>query len=489
MQMKKMNVFTILVSTAMLLALCSGTYAQDAGKTIDTRIGKLSFTHDFANGYPTHATRKKLFNEMDFQRATQAYLWAIPIVSMAQWQWSFENTLGAQVGDIVYYPDHNSKLGILTANTTTPYVTSFADLQKIGPLVIDIPEGQVRGMLTNMWQIEFSYINGAGKYLVHAPGTKAPAVQGYKTVEATTNNFMFGLRLMSPDAAVRDKLLDAIKVYPYKDRANPRPTKVLRKGGERLIGITVQPRGITYYERLADILNREVVDERDRFFHAMLQPLGIEKGKPFKPTASQKKILSQAALVGEAMAKANDFYNPRIKASIYREGSAWEIATTSPANQRWKNYDALDGRAAWFYEALTNGPAMNSQKPGWGQKYLASYLDSDKDWLDGARSYKLHVPADVPAAAFWSLTVYDVSSRCPIDNKTKQADRSSRMELLKNSDGSIDLYFGPEAPNGKEKNWVQTVKGKSWFPYFRLYSPTERFFDQSWILPDIEKAK
>ena len=214
----------------------------------------------------------------------------------------------------------------------------------------------------------------------------------------------------------------------------------------------------------------------------------IEKGKPFKPTASQKKILSQAALVGEAMAKANDFYNPRIKASIYREGSAWEIATTSPANQRWKNYDALDGRAAWFYEALTNGPAMNSQKPGWGQKYLASYLDSDKDWLDGAQSYKLHVPADVPAAAFWSLTVYDVSTRCPIDNKTKQADRSSRMELLKNSDGSIDLYFGPEAPKGKEKNWVQTVKGKAWFPYFRLYSPTERFFDQSWILPDIEKA-
>jgi hypothetical protein len=344
-------------------------------------------------------------------------------------------------------------------------------------------------MLTNMWQIEFSYINGAGKYLVHAPGTKAPAVEGYKIVEATTNNFMFGLRLMSPDAAVRDKLLDTIKVYPYKDRANPRPTKVLRKGGERLKGTTVQPRGLTYFERLADILNREVVDERDRFFHAMLQPLGIEKGKAFNPTESQKKILTEAALVGEAMAKANDFYNPRIKASIYREGSAWEIATTSPANQRWENFDALDGRAAWFYEALTNGPAMNSQKPGWGQKYLASYLDSDKDWLDGARSYKLHVPADVPAAAFWSLTVYDVSSRCPIDNKTKQADRSSRMELLKNSDGSIDLYFGPEAPNGKEKNWVQTVKGKSWFPYFRLYSPTERFFDQSWILPDIEKLK
>jgi hypothetical protein len=222
---------------------------------------------------------------------------------------------------------------------------------------------------------------------------------------------------MSPDADVRARLLNSIKVYPYNDRANPRPTEVLRKDGQRLKGVAVQPRGLAYFERLADILNREVVDERDRFFHAMLQPLGIEKGKAFEPTESQKEILTEAALVGEAMAKANDFYNPRIKASIYREGSAWEIATTSPANQRRENFDALDGRAAWFYEALTNGPAMNSQKPGWGQKYLASYLDSDKDWLDGARNYRLHVPADVPAAAFWSITVYDVSTRCPIDNK------------------------------------------------------------------------
>ena len=158
----------ILITVLLVAFVATSAYAQP--ETIKTRIGDLSFTHDFANGYPTHETRKKLFNEMDFQRATQAYLWAIPIISMAQWQWSFENTLGAQLGDIVYYPDHNSKLGILTANTTTPYITSFVDLQKSGPLVIDIPEGEIRGMLTNMWQIEFSYIDGAGKYLVLVPG-------------------------------------------------------------------------------------------------------------------------------------------------------------------------------------------------------------------------------------------------------------------------------------------------------------------------------
>ena len=175
--MKSLNTMLAILCISIFLGGCE-TNSKQTGETLNTRIGKLSFTHDFANGYPTHETRKLLFNEMDFQRATQVYLWAIPIVSMAQWQWSFENTLGAQIGDIAYYPDHNSKLGILTANMTTPYVTSFTDLQKSGPLVIDIPEGQIRGRLTNMRQIEFSYIKGAGKYIVQAPGTKAPAVNG-----------------------------------------------------------------------------------------------------------------------------------------------------------------------------------------------------------------------------------------------------------------------------------------------------------------------
>ena len=135
--------------------------------------------------------------------------------------------------------------------------------------------------------------------------------------------------------------------------------------------MAAQPRGMAYWERLADIINREPVHERDRLFLAMLKPLGIEKGKPFNPDERQKKILEEAVLVGEAMAKANDFYNPRLEASHYVEGSYWEYATVSPPDQRWEHYDALDGRAAWFYEAVTNDIAMHGQEVGWGQVYLA----------------------------------------------------------------------------------------------------------------------
>ena len=121
---------------------------------------------------------------------------------------------------------------------------------------------------------------------------------------------------------------------------------------------------------------------------------------------------------------------------------------------------------------------------------MASYKDMDGDWLDGEVNYTLHLPPNVPAKAFWSFTVYDVSTRTLILNDTKQADRSSRMDLLTNADGSVDLYIGPTKPEGnKAKNWIQTMPGKAWFPYFRLYSPKQAFLDRTWILPDLEKIK
>jgi hypothetical protein len=240
---------------------------------------------------------------------------------------------------------------------------------------------------------------------------------------------------------------------------------------------------------VAEWLEKEPVAERDRFFMAMLAPLGIEKGKPFNPTAEQKAILTEAALVGEAMAKANDF-SKRLEDAHYMDGSYWEFATVSPPDQRREHYDALDGRAAWFYEAVTNDPAMHGQKTGKGQVYLAAYKDDEGDWLDGGRNYVLSVPANVPAEVFWSITAYEVSTRTLINNEYGIADRSSRMDLAMNINGSVDIYIGPDKPEGnKAKNWIPTEAGRAWFPYFRLYSPKKAFLDRSWVLPDIEKAK
>jgi hypothetical protein len=293
---------------------------------------------------------------------------------------------------------------------------------------------------------------------------------------------------MSKDPEVRLAVLQKILIYPYAERANPKPRGFITPVGKPYSNS--QPRGIEYWVRLADIINREPIHERDRFMLAMLKPLGIEKGQPFKPDAQQKKILIEAALVGEAMAKANDFFNPRIEDSHYVKGSNWEYASVCSPEQRRETYDDFDERAAWFYEALSNDPMMHAQKTGKGQVYMGAYRDGDGDWLDGGVNYNLHLPPDAPVKVFWSLTVYDVSTRCIIVNETKQADRSSRMDLLLNGDGSVDLYIGPNKPAGdKAKNWIQTMPGKAWFPYFRLYSPKQAFLDKSWVLPDIEKTK
>jgi hypothetical protein len=190
------------------------------------------------------------------------------------------------------------------------------------------------------------------------------------------------------------------------------------------------------------------------------------------------------------MAKANDFSKTRLEDAHYVDGSHWEFATVAPPDQRREHYDDLDGRAAWFYEAVTNDPAMHGQKTGKGQVYLAAYKDKDGDWLDGGTNYVLHVPANAPAETFWSVTAYEVSTRTLINNKYEVADRSSRMELAMNPDGSVDIYFGPDKPEGeKAKNWIPTEAGRAWFPYFRLYSPKQAFLDRTWVLPDIEKAK
>jgi len=475
--------------TSMALALffaCFIIFGTVGAETLKTRIGPLSFTHDFANGYPTNETVKKLFDQMDFQRACKTYLWALPIVSMAQWQYAHNEQLGAKNGQIVYLESYLDRLGGLTYNATTPYALPFIDLQKDGPFVVEMPEGEVRGAAHDMWQMAITRLTEPGKYLFVGPGQEKPKAKGYKVFQSPTNNLLLGIRLMSTDRNKRMEMLKKIAIYPYSERKNPKSRGFITPQGKPWLA--AQPRGMEYWERLADIINREPVFERDRFFMAMLKPLGIEKGKPFKPNERQRNLLTEAAFVGEAMAKANDFAK-RMTEAHYVDGVHWHFATVANPDQRAKYYDQLDERAAWFYEAVTNDPAMHGQKTGKGQIYLGTYKDKDGDWLDGGKNYVLHVPANVPAETFWSITLYDVDTRCLIKNKQEIADRSARMDLIKNKDGSIDIFMGPDAPKGKEKNWIPTVPGKAWFPYFRLYSPKKAFLDRTWVLPDIEKAK
>ncbi len=324
-----------------------------------------------------------------------------------------------------------------------------------------------------------------GKYLLLGPGQSVPDTQGFTIVHSPTNNIMHGIRVLVTDPAAAQKLRDSYQTYPYSKRDNPSRIRIVTPDGKK--SAVWQPRGLAYWKLLAKIVNEEPVHERDRIMVATLKPLGIEKGKQFEPDARQKKILDDASLVGEAMARSLSYAKRQKEAQLW-PGTHWKNAVLLEANQETENHTSLDERTAWFYEAVTLSAGMTTKTPGVGQAYIGVQKDKIGQWLMGENSYRLRVPANAPVKQFWSMTLYDTETRVFIDNKHEIPARDSRMDLIKNADGSVDLYFGPTPPEGKEMNWVPTLPGKGWFAYFRFYAPTGAYFDRSWQLPDIEKV-
>jgi hypothetical protein len=458
-----------------------------SANTIETRIGKLTLE----SGYPSAETVAKLYDELDFQRAVQAYVWATPIVSLdalrvankTDWNVDFN-----MVGLADQFSDPS--IEALTANNTTIYALSFVDLTVDGPVVIESPLGAY-GVIDDYWQRPVVEIGPfgpdkgkGGKFLVLPTDYREPVPKGYIAVRSATNRVLYLARGIVREGNVQRAVetLAQIRVYPLKHAARPPATTVVKSAGRPLKSIP--PSGYAYWERLADIIDHETVEPRDRFFYAMLEPLGIKKGKPFQPTARQKQILTDAAAVGFRMAQALSMA-PRLENAAAYPGTHWEWVLTLNPDQEAASYSQLDERTDYTFEAITVAAGMVKPIVGAGSQYMSVAKDKSGAWLDGGYSYRLHVPPNVPVQDFWAVTVYDNMTRSMIQTGTKRAGVSTRDDLLANADGSVDLYFGPSAPVGKENNWIETLPGRGWFAYFRWYGPTQAFFDKSWKLEDV----
>jgi hypothetical protein len=466
------------------------TQARTQTQNVDTRIGKL----EFEQGVPTLPTVKNLYDEMDFQRACQLFLWALPIVESGNLQAILQGTTGAQPGDLTFYVGNEQSV-FLTPNATTPYILGYLDLAETGPVEMVIPAGAIAGSTLDFWQRPLSDLGltgpdqgRGGKYVFVGPGQEAPATAaGDFVLRSPTFGVVLFYRTLDPDPAKGEALAKRIRLYPWAQRNNPPATGFLKPDPDKFPKFATMPRGMKFWEQLAAAIEREPVEDRDRFFMAMLKPLGIEKGKPFQPDERQRKILAEGAFVGEAMAKANTF-DMRFPDLRYRPDALWQYFLILDPMQDLPNYSQLDERAAYFYAALLVTKGMLSKTPGAGQAYLGSFRDMEGHAFDGAKSYRLHVPPNVPAKQFWSVTIYDSDTRSIVLNEQHRSQLGSRDDIAKNADGSVDVYFGPSSPKGFEKNWIQTVPGQAWFVGFRFYAPLESYFDKSWPLPDIEKV-
>ena len=474
-------------------------YGKTSPKRVDTRLGVLEFTEGgFAGGYPTLDTVEKLYDEMDFQRATQAYLWALPIVSYGEWLRAHEKVFGAKDGQFVSYPTSQAKQGILTANATTPYFIGFADLSRTGPLVLDVPKGPSAGVINDMWQraiydfgVSGPDAGGGVKILILAPDMAKPAnlnEDEYEVVRNATNIVFIGVRGLQPDPEEADAFLRSFHTYPYKNHTNPPKLETIVVGDDVTWG-QWQPHGMAYWASLKAVMDREVFPERDRFMLAMLDSLGLRKGEPFEPGDRERRILKEAAVVGEAMAKANTF-NKRFPGADVYKGTHWDQLMVVTPDDRNEYFDQLYRRAAFTWEAVSRGKAYYIKKPGIGQQYRSSYKDSVGNFLTGSEHYTLTMPPNPPAKTFWSAVVYDVNTRCLIINDEGRPVASSRSGVNAAADGSVTLHLAPKLPNGiKKENWIQTNPGEGFFVYLRFYGPTEAYFDESYPLEDIKKVQ
>jgi len=456
-------------------------------ETIGTRIGPI----EVQNGYPSKSAAKALYDELDFQRASQVYLWALPAVGFHGLHLAHLHTFGAQDGDVVLYQTLKDKAGMLTPNLTTTYAMSFWNMAEKGPLVVEVPAGATAGGVLDLWQRPVTDTGqtgpdkgNGGKYLILPPGSPDVKAEGYIVERSPTNQLWFATRGLAPDPKEADATLRKHRLYAWKDRAKPGETKFIPVAGKEWS--SEQPRDLRYWQYLADLLQPEPIEPRDGFFVAMLKPLGVEKGKPFHPDDRQKKILTDAAVVGDLMGRVTAF-DKRFDGATVFQGTHWEYSNMVELDQQHDGWGQIDERGSWFYEAIGNSVGMQGKTLGFGQVYLETSKDKDGNWLDGGTTYHLRVPPNAPVKQFWSFTLYDNQTRGPVISPAGAADISSRKpDLVKNDDGSVDLYFGPTKPASANANYVQTVPGRGWFTYFRLYGPTEPYFNKSWALPDIE---
>lgn len=504
--MKSNTSMLLCLAVFSMLVSCNTAPKNESEETISkSRFDQFEFDHDL----PTTETRQKLYDEMDFQRAVQTVIWAEPAINNILFLRAMEKVGVANLGAMVYNERMHPGQETLTPNQSVVYLYDNINLKETGPVVYTTPEAPINAGFFDMWMrpvYDFGTVGprqGKGdKILLIPPGYKGKIPGGYQVVQPKNFQIFSITRLsvnkdMSPEKATT--IFQNIQTYKLSD-IGTKPSKPLvlmgdpAKGGKEFR--MNRPTGIEYWKLVDYLVQEETVEERDRITLGTMAGIGIEKGKPFKPDNRMEKILSEAETMGKQM-MVNEAFSPRyapdgVEKELYK-GRKWENIQLLPSmEQESEKYTYVIPRMIGFYQANGAQFAWNPRDfpPGFGQKYAAAYMDKEGNWLKGETNYRLNVPANVPVADFWAVTVYDVATRALIETPQKNAEINPNVSKLKaNQDGSIDLFFGPKAPAGMESNWIQTNPGKAWFVYFRWYGPTEAYYDKSWSLPDFEIVK
>ncbi|WP_291985056.1 DUF1254 domain-containing protein [Candidatus Accumulibacter sp. ACC007] len=534
---------SMLLMSSFLVALPGLVAAQSTTKIpveittpdrVESRIGTL----EYKDGVPTVETAEKVRDTLDFTRALNAYNNSFRGASAYALGKGFQS-IGAEDNTIIIFSElMDSRSLFLTPNTDTVYYLGIINLSK-GPMVLEQPPEGL-GTLNDMW---FSWIidigkpgpdrGAGGKYLIVPPGYDGPLPEGgYFIAHSKTNRVLYGARAFlvnnDPKPAV-ENIKKNLKLYPYTPgglgtsiatalegtvrlaQNAPIPeTKFVEASGKAFN--TIPPSDFGFFEMINENVQQEPATSNDVELAGQLAAIGIQHGKPFKPDARMKKILTDAAAVGSAAGRTLNwryavvhpewaYYPNSMWGNMLWEGGAF-FETPPPAFTKegmFKPYPptgarTLDSRTAFYYAYTLDSPGMIMNIPGVGSQYLMGFLDSAGNPYDGSKTYKVTLPKGIPARAFWSLILYDNQSRSMLQTPQRfpragsQGYPSPSAEVA--ADGSTTVYIGPTQPKGvKRGNWIQTDPAKGWFVILRLYSPLEPFFTKEWRPSEIELVR
>jgi hypothetical protein len=501
--------------------------------SLEAGIGALEFT----DGYPTSETATKLRDHLDYLHGVEAFMNSIQGVSTYALREGFQEA-GIMDGDVVIFSElMDSRSLFLTGNADTVYFWTFLDLTS-GPLVVETPSDTL-GAIDDMW---FRWISdfglpGAdrgqgGRYLLVPPDHNGPLPEGAFIVRHSRTNHitLFGRAFISenPDndpAPTVAKIKEQLKIYPYGpggvgssigayltgqgplgQAATPQSPRFVEGSG--LAMNTIPPNDFGHYELLDRLVQLEPAEALDPELAGQFAAFGIAKGEEFAPDDRLRGILDEAAAVGNAAARTLGMgAHPTDDFRYYEGDSAWwcmlwpggfEFTNPPPlisadGVKPFPNKGArqLHSRTSFFYTATGITPAMCMRLTNIGSQYLVANVDAAGEPFDGSKSYRVRLPKDIPAARFWSFTVYDNQTRSMLQTPQRYPRAGSQMypspAADAEPDGSTVVYFAPTQPaEVAAGNWVQTDPEKGWFTILRFYSPLQAFFDKSWQPGELE---
>ena len=435
-----------------------------------------------------------------YDRAFNAVVWGMPAVNSELMHQSLLHAHG-DYNQVVYWSGLiNDKNQTLTPNPDIIYINPFYDTRQ-GPVVLEIPAASgvssITGSVDDGWQTAIEDVGPAGvdkgkgaKYLITPPGYKNKIPQGYIPMPSSIYTGYAILRSNLTDRSEQDisravAYGKKIKIYPFAQAGTHPPTTfvdLLQVSFDNII-----PYDLRFFEALNSFVQREPWLQRDMAMIDQLKTIGIEKGKPFQPDARTSEILNAA--ISDAHAFIDETYTKAFNTPFFH-GSHWALpvdpAFLNAISENYANPNnyPTDARAVVFSMAY-----FSSKHLGSGQFYLLNALDNQNRPLDGGKSYRLHLPPKVPVKLYWSITAYDRKTHAVIAGMPYFSRASTSPGIQKNADGSVDIYFGPTAPEGKTANWVPTDPKRGLELMARFYGPEKEFFEKAWTMGDAVEIK